>query len=53
MIYVTGDIHGEVFRIREAAERFEIGEDATIVLLGDVGMNYFGNRHGDQHQKKR
>ena len=53
MIYVTGDIHGEVFRIREAAEQFEIGEDDTIVLLGDVGMNYFGNRHGDRHRKKR
>lgn len=53
MIYVTGDIHGEVFRVREAAERFEIGEDDTIVLLGDVGMNYFGNRHGDRHRKKR
>lgn len=53
MIYITGDIHGEVFRIREAVERFEIGADDTIVLLGDVGMNYFGNRHGDQHRKKR
>ena len=53
MIYLTGDIHGEVFRIREAVERFEIKEDDIIVLLGDVGMNYFGNRHGDQHRKKR
>lgn len=53
MIYITGDIHGEVFRVREAAERFEIKEGDTIVLLGDVGMNYFGNRHGDRHRKKR
>lgn len=53
MIYITGDIHGEVFRIAEAVARFNIGSEDIIVLLGDVGMNYYGNKHGDRHRKKR
>ena len=53
MIYITGDIHGEVFRIAEAVARFNIGSEDIIVLLGDVGMNYYGNKCGDRHRKKR
>lgn len=52
MIYITGDIHGEVFRIEEAVARFNIGSEDIIVLLGDVGMNYYGNKCGDRHRKK-
>ena len=53
MIYITGDIHGEVFRVADAVERFNISSDDIIVLLGDVGMNYYGNSRGDRHRKKR
>lgn len=53
MIYITGDIHGDVFRIAEAVARFNIGSEDIVVLLGDVGMNYYGNKHGDRHRKKR
>lgn len=53
MIYITGDIHGEVFRIAAAVARFNIGSEDIIVLLGDVGMNYYGNKCGDRHRKKR
>ena len=53
MIYITGDIHGEVFRVEEAVEKFNIGSEDIIVLLGDVGMNYYGNNRGDKHRKKR
>ena len=53
MIYITGDIHGEVFRVADAVERFNISSDDIIVLLGDVGMNYYGNNHGDRHRKKQ
>ena len=53
MIYITGDIHGEVFRVEEAVETFNIGSEDIIVLLGDVGMNYYGNNRGDKHRKKR
>ena len=53
MIYITGDIHGEVFRVGEAVDRFKITAEDVIVILGDVGMNYFGNNHGDRHRKKQ
>ena len=46
MIYITGDIHGEVFRVADAVERFNISSDDIIVLLGDVGMNYYGTTVG-------
>lgn len=53
MILVTGDIHGEVHRVVDAVARFGLGSDDTVVLLGDVGMNYYGNTHGDRHRKNR
>lgn len=53
MIYITGDIHGEVFRVADVVERFQISSEDMIVILGDVGMNYYGNSHGDRHRKKK
>lgn len=53
MIYYTGDIHGEVLHIRDMVTKYEITDQDVIVILGDVGMNYYGNKHGDQHRKKK
>ena len=53
MIYITGDIHGETLRIANMIERFGITPEDTIVILGDVGMNYYGNKHGDRRRKKQ
>ena len=53
MVYITGDIHGEVSRVREMIAKYTITPEDTIVLLGDVGMNYYGNKHGDRHRKKK
>ena len=53
MVYYTGDIHGEVFRVSEMIDKYGITSADTIVLLGDVGMNYYGNKRGDRHRKKR
>ena len=53
MVYITGDIHGEVARVREMVAKCDITPDDIIVLLGDVGMNYYGNTHGDRHRKKK
>ena len=53
MVYITGDIHGEVARVREMVAKCDITPDDIIVLLGDVGMNYYGNKHGDRHRKKK
>ena len=53
MFYMTGDIHGEISRVGEMIARYEIMPKDTIVLLGDVGMNYYGNKHGDRRRKKK
>lgn len=43
MIYYTGDIHGSTLEIVTFCARFQLTEDDTIVILGDVGANYFGD----------
>ena len=53
MVYVTGDIHGDVFRVSEMVTKYEITPQDIIVLLGDVGMNYYGNTRGDRRNKER
>ena len=50
MIYITGDIHGKTDRIIDFAERFNIEEKSVIILLGDVGANYYGDEK-DHHTK--
>ena len=34
-------------------EKYEITPNDIIVILGDVGMNYYGNKYGDRRNKKR
>ena len=53
MVYITGDIHGEVHRVSEMITKHEITPNDIIVILGDVGMNYYGNKNGDRHSKKK
>ena len=43
MIYYTGDIHGSTIEIVTFCECFKPTKNDTIVILGDVGANYFGN----------
>lgn len=53
MIYISGDIHGEVSRVADMIAKYEIAAQDIIILLGDVGMNYYGNKHGDRRGKKK
>jgi len=53
MVLYTGDTHGQVFRIVSMIRRLNLGSDDVIVILGDVGMNYYGNNHGDRERKKK
>ena len=43
MIYYTGDIHGSTLEIVTFCARFQPIKDDAIVILGDVGANYFGD----------
>jgi len=42
MVYITGDIHGSLEPIRELFDKFAPLKYDIIVLLGDVGVNYWG-----------
>lgn len=44
MIYITGDIHGSPEPIADLCGEYNPTPDDTIVLLGDVGVNYYGGR---------
>lgn len=40
MIYITGDTHGDFFRIKDFCKRFNTSKDDTMIILGDSGINY-------------
>lgn len=42
MVYITGDIHGDVTPVYDLFQKCQPNADDIIVLLGDVGLNYTG-----------
>lgn len=52
MIYYTGDTHGQANKILSFADRFQLSMEDTIVILGDAGLNYYGNDRGDKRVKR-
>ena len=51
MVIYTGDIHGSPFRIVSFCDKIGIGKNDTIVLLGDVGANYYGDKRDSSCKK--
>lgn len=41
MIYITGDIHGDAMRIARFARNQKLKKSDVIIILGDVGANYY------------
>jgi len=41
MIWITGDLHGDMRRIRDFCKDTKTTIDDVIICLGDVGLNYF------------
>lgn len=41
MVFITGDIHGNPTRIVNFARNQDLTKDDVIVILGDVGANYY------------
>ena len=41
MVYFTGDIHGVPWKITRLVEKMKLTSTDTIVILGDVGANYY------------
>ena len=45
MIYLTGDTHGSFERVEEFCEDAMTTREDVLVILGDVGINFFGVQH--------
>ncbi len=48
MVYFTGDIHGAVYNIIRFAKRMKLTRSDIIVILGDVGANYYGGERDNE-----
>ena len=48
MIYYTGDIHGFPYGIVKLCKRFKLTQEDTVILLGDVGANYYGDERDNE-----
>ena len=51
MVYYTGDIHGNTKELIDFANRFKLTEADILIIVGDVGANYYGN-HRDRYCKE-
>lgn len=53
-IFILGDVHGQWHPIYNLNKRldYELTPEDTIILLGDVGANYFMNYRDDNFKKK-
>lgn len=40
--YITGDTHGSFGRIKNFCDCHEVEPENTFIILGDVGLNYYG-----------
>ena len=52
MVYFTGDIHGSPFKLQVFCRYIELTEKDTIVILGDVGANYYGGKRDKQFKEQ-
>ena len=51
MIYYTGDIHGGPYEVIQFCDSKKLTEQDTLVLLGDVGANYYRNRRDTEMKR--
>lgn len=51
MIYVTGDTHGQFWRVESFCERFETKREDILIILGDAGINFSGGMQDGMKKK--
>lgn len=51
MIYYTGDPHGSKYEITRFCNRMGLTVEDTIIILGDVGTNYYGDERDNELKK--
>lgn len=47
MIYFSGDIHGYPWDVKKFCKKYKLTQEDILVLLGDVGANYYGDQRDD------
>ena len=48
MVYYTGDIHGQPWKIVKFCKKHKLTDEDIIVILGDVGANFYGNERDNE-----
>ncbi len=48
MVFYTGDIHGNPDNIVYFSHKYNLTSEDIVVMLGDVGANYYGDRRDDR-----
>lgn len=48
LIFYTGDIHGSTSKIISLCKERELSSEDTIIILGDVGANYYRNKRDEK-----
>lgn len=44
MVYLTGVTHGDFARVEAFHNRFHLTANDTLIILGDAGFNYYGDK---------
>lgn len=50
MLYVTGDTHGSYRRLRDFFRHKPAGPEDLLVVLGDAGLTYYGDKRDAPHK---
>lgn len=51
MVYYTGDTHGGSFDVVRFCKKMKLTREDVIVILGDVGANYYGDERDESLKK--
>lgn len=47
MIYITGDMHGDINQMRQVMNKINCKSNNTLIVLGDFGANYYFDKKDD------
>lgn len=50
-VFLTGDTHADFRNLIDDSIRFDFTQSDLLIILGDVGINYFGDYRDQQHKE--
>jgi len=51
-VYITGDCHGDFFKIEYFCRQMKTTKEDVLIILGDVGLNYYLDSSDNKRKKK-